>query len=141
MAIRVGHRRHILAVENQDAQGAIVVDRDAGVIRVVGSDPAEVRKARAMLELRREVIQTPDDKTRRILIGKGGKNIDDIQRRSGAMSIDVDHDKGRVVVLGNASATAAASTAPPMAATSALPPPTATLPPHSVVQPPPGQTS
>ena len=109
MNMVMGHKgSRVRAAQEACAVGAIVVDRDAGVIRVVGSDPAEVRKARAMLELRREVIQTPDDKTRRILIGKGGKNIDDIQRRSGAMSIDVDHDKGRVVVLGNASATAAA---------------------------------
>jgi fragile X mental retardation protein len=109
MGMVMGHKgSRVRAAQEACAVGAIVVDRDAGVIRVVGSDPAEVRKARSMLELRREIILTPDDKTRRILIGKGGKTIDDIQRRSGALSIDVDHDKGRVVVLGNANATSAA---------------------------------
>jgi fragile X mental retardation protein len=109
MGMVMGHKgSRVRAAQEACAVGAIVVDRDAGVIRVVGSDPAEVRKARSMLELRREIIATPDDKTRRILIGKGGKTIDDIQRRSGALSIDVDHDKGRVVVLGNANATSAA---------------------------------
>ena len=109
MGMVMGHKgSRVRAAQEACAVGAIVVDRDAGVVRVVGSDPVEVRKARAMLELRREIISTPDDKTRRILIGKGGKTINDIQRRSGAMSIDVDHDKGRVVVLGNASATTAA---------------------------------
>ena len=42
---------------------------------LAGSDPAEVRKARGMLELRQEVVPAPDDRTRRVLIGKGGKTI------------------------------------------------------------------
>jgi len=106
----MGHKgSRVRAAQEQCAVQAIVVDKEALCIRIVGSDAKEVRKARAMLELRREVIRDlHDDKTRRILIGKGGKTIDDITRRSGAMSIDVDHDKGVVNILGTASATAAA---------------------------------
>ncbi len=86
----------------------VVVDRDQSVVRIVGADPAEVRKARGMLELRQEVVSVPDDKTRRVIIGKGGATIKDVQRRSGAISIDVDHERGEVKVLGTASAAAAA---------------------------------
>lgn len=66
----------------------------------MGSDPVEVKKARGMLELRQEVVTAKDDRTRRVLIGKGGKTITDVQRRSGAISIDVDHDNGLIRITG-----------------------------------------
>ena len=86
----------------------VVVDREACVVRIVGSDPVEVRKARNLLEVKEEIVAAPDDRARRVLIGKGGKNIQDVQKRSGAVSIDVDHDQGVVRILGTASAAAAA---------------------------------
>ena len=86
----------------------VVVDREACVVRIVGSDPVEVRKARNLLEVKEEIVAAPDDRARRVLIGKGGKNIQDVQKRSGAVSIDVDHDEGVVRILGTASAAAAA---------------------------------
>ena len=86
----------------------VVVDREACVVRIVGSDPVEVRKARKLLEVKEEIVAAPDDRARRVLIGKGGKNIQDVQKRSGAVSIDVDHDEGVVRILGTASAAAAA---------------------------------
>ena len=98
----------IKAVREQCDIDRVVVDRDLHVIRIVGRDPAEVRKARQMLELRVETVEAKDDRTRRVLIGKGGATINDVQRRSGAMSIDVDHDRGVVKILGTASAAAAA---------------------------------
>lgn len=86
----------------------VVVDREACVVRIVGSDPVEVRKARNLLEVKEEIVAAPDDRARRVLIGKGGKNIQDVQKRSGAVSIDVDHTEGVVRILGTASAAAAA---------------------------------
>ena len=86
----------------------VVVDREACVVRIVGTDPVEVRKARNMLEVKEEIVAAPDDRARRVLIGKGGKNIQDVMKRSGAVSIDVDHDAGVVRILGTASAAAAA---------------------------------
>ena len=61
-----------------------------------------------MLEIRQEVVAAKEDRVRRALIGKGGVTITDIQRRSGAMSIDVDHDNGVVKIMGTGSATQAA---------------------------------
>ena len=98
----------IKSVSDQCDIDRVVVDRDLHVIRIVGKYPAEVRKARQMLELRVETVEAKDDRTRRILIGKGGVTINDVQRRSGAMSIDVDHERGVVKILGTASAAAAA---------------------------------
>ena len=98
----------IKSVSDQCDIDRVVVDRDLHVIRIVGKYPAEVRKARQMLELRVETVEARDDRTRRILIGKGGVTINDVQRRSGAMSIDVDHERGVVKILGTASAAAAA---------------------------------
>ena len=87
----------------------MVVDREQCVVRIVGSDAREVSRARAMLELSHCTVRAADDRTRRGLIGKGGKTITDVQRRSGAISIDVDHDQGVVRIVGTASATAAAA--------------------------------
>lgn len=109
MGMVMGHNgSRIDAATRACAVDRIVVDRDNLMIRIVASDPAEVRKAREMLEIRQEVVAAKEDRVRRALIGKGGVTITDIQRRSGAMSIDVDHDNGVVKIMGTGSATQAA---------------------------------
>ena len=60
----------IKSVSDQCDIDRVVVDRDLHVIRIVGKYPAEVRKARQMLELRVETVEARDDRTRRSSSGR-----------------------------------------------------------------------
>ena len=81
----------------------VVVDPRKRTIRIVGADAAEVSRARDMLEVAYESIEDVPELALRMIIGKGGAKVNDIQQRTGA-NIKVDWDKSAVFIRGPPSA-------------------------------------
>jgi hypothetical protein len=81
----------------------VVVDARQRTIRIVGKDAREVARARDMLEVAHETIEDVPDLALRMIVGKGGAKVNDIQKRTGA-NVSVSFDKNSVFVRGCPSA-------------------------------------
>jgi len=82
---------HVRRVTEETGVDRVVVDREAGVVRIVGHRAADVARARAALEVCTVVVRVPDDKIGYI-VGKEGKNINELQARSGATQLKLAHE-------------------------------------------------
>jgi hypothetical protein len=60
----------------------VVVDTRKRTIRIVGTDAAEVARARDMLEVSSETLENIPEIALRMIVGKGGSKIQDIQQRT-----------------------------------------------------------
>jgi hypothetical protein len=82
---------HVRRVTEETGVDRVVVDREAGVVRIVGHRAADVARARAALEVCSVAVRVPDDKVGYI-VGKEGKNINELQARSGATQLRLAHE-------------------------------------------------
>ena len=97
---------HVRRVTEETGVDRVVVDREAGVVRIVGHRAADVARARAMLEVCSVAVRVPEDKVGYI-VGKEGKNINELQSKSGATQLRLTQEgtAGAVVrVLGSRAA-------------------------------------
>ena len=97
---------HVRRVTEETGVDRVVVDREAGVVRIVGHRAADVARARAMLEVCSVAVRVPEDKVGYI-VGKEGKNINELQAKSGATQLRLAQEgaSGAVVrVLGSRAA-------------------------------------
>ena len=90
-------------VQNVCDVDRVVVDARQRTIRIVGKDAREVARARDMLEVAHETIEAVPDLALRMIVGKGGAKVNDIQKRTGA-HVSVSFDKNSVFVRGCPSA-------------------------------------
>jgi hypothetical protein len=81
----------------------VVVDQRKRTIRIVGKDALEVSRARDMLEVAHETIEDVPELALRMIVGKGGAKVTDIQQRTGA-NINIGWDKNAVYIRGAPSA-------------------------------------
>lgn len=81
----------------------VVVDQRKRTIRIVGKDALEVSRARDMLEVAHETIEDVPELALRMIVGKGGAKVNDIQQRTGAI-INIGWDKNAVYIRGAPSA-------------------------------------
>ena len=85
----------------------VVVDPRKRTIRIVGRSASEVARARDMLEISNETIDDVPELALRMIIGKGGAKVNDIQQRTGA-NISIGWEKNAVYIRGAPSAVKAA---------------------------------
>jgi hypothetical protein len=88
---------NVRRVTEETGVDRVVVDREAGVVRIVGHRAADVARARALLELCSVSVPVPEDRVGYI-VGKEGKNINELQARSGAQQLKLTHDGGAASV-------------------------------------------
>ena len=90
---------NVRRVQSQSGVDRIVVDKDYGIIRIVGSRKEDVEMARQELEYVKLELKVPRESVGYV-IGKEGRNIKEIISKSGAMSINFSKDKSKMMVFG-----------------------------------------